>query len=122
MRPMATAGITWQKLQQAPEDGRRREAVGGDLYVTAAPSIRHQRVSKRLDGDAVEVWRFGGDAERGTSAPASAAGDGSTGSPGTGSGRAHEPVHERFTERLPVRVGGDVVGEIDLGEVFARGG
>ena len=45
MRPMAIGEITWQKVQQAPEDGKRREAVDGGLWVTAAPSVRHQRVS-----------------------------------------------------------------------------
>jgi len=186
--PMATAGITWKHVQQAPDDGRRREAIGGDLYVTAAPSVRHQRVSGRLEAelrrlledpghgevldapigvefpetgegvqpdllfvsrdrrgiiaedwirgapdlvleilspataerdrglkrelyerqgvseywivdpeeDAVEVWRLTGGDER----------------------RAH---HERFTDRLPVRVGDEYIGEIDLARIFARG-
>lgn len=44
--------------------------------------------------DAVEVWNFG------------TAGEG--------------PGHERFTDRLPVRLDGESVGEIDLTEVFAR--
>lgn len=43
------------------------------------------------DDDAVEVWRFAGD-----------------------------PQHERFTERLPVRLGDEILGEIDLVEIFAR--
>ena len=43
------------------------------------------------DEDAVDVWTFRGDAGR-----------------------------ERYTDALPVRVGGDVVGEIDLGRIFAR--
>jgi len=46
---MATTGITWQHVQQAPDDGKRREAIGGDLYVTPAPSVRHQAVSGRLE-------------------------------------------------------------------------
>ena len=41
--------------------------------------------------DAVAVWRFGAD-----------------------------PEYERFTERLPVRVGDETVGDIDLSEVFRR--
>ena len=44
------------------------------------------------ESDSVDVWRF--DAE---------------------------PRHQRFTERLPVRVGDETVGEIDLKEIFARG-
>ncbi|MFW6193188.1 MAG: Uma2 family endonuclease [Gemmatimonadota bacterium] len=189
---MATARITWQDLQQAPDDGKRREAIGGGLYVTPAPSVRHQIVSKRLeralyrlledpghgqvfhapigvefpatgegvqpdllfvseerrgivarawlkgapdlvveilspsteerdrslkrdlyerqgvgeywivdpDEDAVEVWRFG---------PEGAPDDA-------------PPHQQRFTGSLPVRLRGDVVGEIDLEEVFRPGG
>ena len=43
------------------------------------------------DEDVVDVWRFG-----------------------------HDPSHERFTSELPVRLGGERVGTIDLGEVFSR--
>lgn len=181
--PMPLPRITWQDVQQLPDDGKRYEAIEGDLYVTPAPSIRHQRISRRLewalkeilmdpghgemlhapvgvefpdteegvqpdiifvsderkgivadawlmgppdlvveilspstshrdrgiklrlyerqrvaeywivdaDNDAVEVWRFGA-----------------------------EPRHERFTERLPVRLGDETLGEIDLVEVFRR--
>ena len=32
-----------------------------------------------------------------------------------------EPRHRRLTERLPVRLGEDTAGEIDLTEIFARG-
>ena len=45
---MALPQITWQDVQQLPDDGRRYEAIEGDLYVTPAPSIRHQRISMRL--------------------------------------------------------------------------
>lgn len=45
--------------------------------------------------DVVEAWRFG-------EAP-------------------DAPRHERATERLPVRVAGDVVGEIELAGVFRAG-
>lgn len=31
-----------------PEDGKRYEAIGGELYLTPAPSLRHQRVSGKL--------------------------------------------------------------------------
>jgi len=183
---MALPRITWQDVQQLPDDGKRYEAIEGELYVTPAPSVRHQRISQRLEwaikeilvdpghgemlhapvgvefpatgegvqpdilfvsrkrrgivaarwlmgapdlvveilspttarrdrgikrrlyerqgvteywvvdpeAEAVEVWRFGepGDASR----------------------------HERFTERLPVRLGGETLGEIELSEVFRR--
>lgn len=184
---MTTATITWRDAQEMPEDGRRYEAVEGELYVTAAPSARHQEISVTLgallhellvqgehgrlfhapgvefpvtgegvqpdlvfvsterrgiiaddwirgapdlvveilspstedrdrgvkrnlyrrqgvaeywivdpDDEAVEVWRFGpGDAESGAS-------------------------HERFTDALPVRASGDLVGEIELHEIFAH--
>ena len=183
--PMALSQITWRDVQQMPDDGKRREAIEGELYVTAAPSFRHQRICHRLavalddlleqpgygvlasapvgiefpatgegvqpdlvfisearrsiiaedwirgapdlvveilssstgdrdrgvklklyrtqglpeywivdpEAEAVEVWRFGGD----------------------------EPRCERFSDRLPVRLRGDVVGEVDLEEVFRRG-
>ena len=32
-----------------PEDGKRYEAIGGELYVTAAPSRRHQWVSGKFE-------------------------------------------------------------------------
>jgi len=192
VRPMATPEITWRDVQQMPDDGRRREAVGGQLYVTAAPSFRHQRICHRLavaldelleapghgllasapvgvefpatgegvqpdlvfvskerrgiladdwirgapdlvvevlspstedrdrgvkrklyrrqgvreywivdpEAEAVDVWRFGGDARDGSATAA----------------------HERFADRLPVRIGGQVVGEIDLEEIFRSDG
>jgi len=46
---MALSQITWQDVQQLPDDGHRHEAIGGDLYVTPAPSFRHQRISQRLE-------------------------------------------------------------------------
>jgi len=40
--------ITWQDVQQLPDDGNRYEAIEGDLYVTPAPSLRHQTILVRL--------------------------------------------------------------------------
>ncbi len=207
MRPMATTEISWRDVQQMPDDGRRREAVEGELYVTAAPSFRHQRICHRLavaldrlleapghgvlasapvgvefpatgEGvqpdlvfvsrerrgimaddwirgapdlvvevlspsteerdrgvkrklyrrqgvreywivdpreEAVDVWRFGGKA-RGAADDDAAEGP----EPDVlGGGEPAEPVHRRFTDRLPVRAGGDVVGDIDLEAVFS---
>jgi Uma2 family endonuclease len=45
---MSTARITWQDAQLMPEDCKRYEAIEGELYVTPAPSFRHQRVSLKL--------------------------------------------------------------------------
>ena len=40
--------MTWEDLLQFPEDGKRYEIIGGELFVAAAPSKRHQRLLKRL--------------------------------------------------------------------------
>ena len=48
MGRMALAQITWQDVQQFPDDGNRYEAIDGELYVTAAPSFRHNRIAHRL--------------------------------------------------------------------------
>jgi len=45
---MVLSQITWQDVQQLPDDGHRHEAIEGELYVTPAPTSRHQRVSRRL--------------------------------------------------------------------------
>jgi Uma2 family endonuclease len=46
---MALPQITWQDVEQLPDDGHRHEAIGGELYATPAPSFRHQRISQRLE-------------------------------------------------------------------------
>ena len=48
MDRMATERITWQDTLLMPEDGKRYEAIEGELYVTPAPSRRHQRASLNL--------------------------------------------------------------------------
>ena len=48
MHRMALSQITWQDVQQLPDDGNRYEAIGGELHVTPAPSVRHQRIAMRL--------------------------------------------------------------------------
>lgn len=40
--------ITWDDVQQMPDDGNRYEAIEGALYMTPAPSVRHQTISMRL--------------------------------------------------------------------------
>ena len=48
MHRMALSQITWQDVQQLPDDGNRYEAIEGELYVTPVPSLRHQRIAMRL--------------------------------------------------------------------------
>lgn len=40
--------LTWEDVLRMPDDGNRYEFIGGRLYVTPAPVIRHHRVSERL--------------------------------------------------------------------------
>lgn len=40
--------LTYEDYRQFPEDGRRHEIIDGDHYVSAAPSVYHQRVLSRL--------------------------------------------------------------------------
>ncbi|MFW6083928.1 MAG: Uma2 family endonuclease [Gemmatimonadota bacterium] len=47
--------ITWDDVQQLPDDGNRYEAIEGALYMTPAPSVRHQTISLRL---ALELSRL----------------------------------------------------------------
>ncbi len=48
MDTMSTTRITWQDAQLMPEDGKRYEAIDGELYVTPAPVLRHQWISGNL--------------------------------------------------------------------------
>jgi Uma2 family endonuclease len=57
---MAFPRITWQDVQQMPDDGKRREAIGGELYVTPPPRIRHQEVSLALAVALHEILVRGG--------------------------------------------------------------
>jgi len=45
---MALSQITWQDVQQLPDDGHRHEAIEGELCVTPAPTPRHQDIVLRL--------------------------------------------------------------------------
>ncbi len=186
MERMALSQITWQDVQQLPDDGHRHEAIEGELYVTPAPSSRHQRVAMRLtlalnrllvDRDLGELFF----APIGVEFPATQEGvqpdlvfvsrsrsgiiveEGIRGAPDlvveilspttagrdrgvkrklyerqgvaqywivdmeaeavevwTFGGRPSEaPALQRYTGSLPVRIGDEPVGEIDLAEVFA---
>lgn len=48
MEHMALSQITWKDVQQLPDDGHRHEAIEGELYVTPAPTPRHQDIVLRL--------------------------------------------------------------------------
>ncbi len=40
--------FTWADIQLLPEDGLRRELIGGQLIVTPSPGSQHQRAALRL--------------------------------------------------------------------------
>jgi Uma2 family endonuclease len=44
----ASSKFTYEDLQYFPDDGRRREIIDGELYVTPSPSMKHQMVSMNL--------------------------------------------------------------------------
>ena len=178
---MQIPSITWQDVQQMPDDGNRYEAIEGNSYMTPAPTFRHQRVSHRLAKALDEVLEQPGHgvvvpAPFGVEFPATGEGvqpdllfvsnerrglitdAGLTGapdlvveilSPSTASRdrglklRLYErqgvreywivdpdenavdvwrfgedPAHERLMATLPVRLGTEEVGSIDLGVVF----
>src|SRR5438552_7826579 len=48
MATQAETGRTYQDLLAFPEDNLRREIIDGELFVTAAPATRHQRVVVKL--------------------------------------------------------------------------
>jgi Uma2 family endonuclease len=43
MSTPVTTGLTYDDLLGFPEDNLRREIIDGELFVTAAPNLRHQR-------------------------------------------------------------------------------
>jgi len=47
--------LTYQDYLQMPDDRNRREILGGDLYVTPAPSPLHQRVLANL-AEVLNQW------------------------------------------------------------------
>lgn len=48
MAMQRATGLTYTDLAEFPDDNLRREIIDGELFVTAAPSYRHQSVVKRL--------------------------------------------------------------------------
>ena len=45
---MARTILTYDRMHAAPDDGLRRELLGGDLYVSPAPSPEHQSIVAEL--------------------------------------------------------------------------
>ena len=48
MPQSSTAPFTWRDAQRMPDDGNRYEAIGRELFMTAAQNFRHQKVSQRV--------------------------------------------------------------------------
>jgi len=48
MGGLPQTGLTYEDLRAFPEDSLRREIIDGELFVTPAPSLRHQDVVLRL--------------------------------------------------------------------------
>ena len=182
VRTMPLPSVTWQDVQQMPDDGNRYEAIEGDLYMTPAPSIQHHRLTRALyealkplltaprrgelfwapvgvefpsTGEGVQPdLFFVSDEHRSRIGEHGIVGapdlvveilSPSTASHDRGIKRrlyerqgvgeywivdpdenvvdvwrfGEEPAHERFTETLPVRLGAERVGVIDLEAVFA---
>ncbi len=46
--PLAKRQWTWDDLQELPDDGNRYEVIDGELFVTPAPALRHQRAVGEL--------------------------------------------------------------------------
>lgn len=47
-QPAPQPQLTYRDLMEFPADGNRHELIEGEHYMTPAPSLRHQRVSRRL--------------------------------------------------------------------------
>ncbi|MFW6193025.1 MAG: Uma2 family endonuclease [Gemmatimonadota bacterium] len=181
---MVLSQITWQDVQQMPDDGVRREAIGGDLYASPVPPVRHQEICVDLMVALDRIVTTGGHGTLlpgpiGVEFPATREGvqpdivfvhqarvgiigeDWIRGapdlvveivSPSTEERdrgvklrlywrqgvpeywivdpeaeeveiwgfRGEQPVSRRVTDRVPVNVDGETVGEIDLAEVFRQ--
>jgi hypothetical protein len=52
------ARFTYEDYRNTPED-QRCELLDGDLVMTAAPNIAHQRVSSRLERASPRLWKRG---------------------------------------------------------------
>ena len=57
------APATWEDVERMPDDGNRYEFIGGRLYMTTAPVVRHHRVSYRLQSALRQVLEHPGHGE-----------------------------------------------------------
>jgi Uma2 family endonuclease len=48
MSDMPSVKLTYDDFLLFPDDGQRHELIDGEHFVTPSPTIRHQRISKRL--------------------------------------------------------------------------
>lgn len=48
MAPQVSTRMTYQDLLELPDDGKHYELIDGELYVNAAPLLRHQRILRRI--------------------------------------------------------------------------
>ncbi|MGI8644348.1 MAG: Uma2 family endonuclease [Thermomicrobiales bacterium] len=59
---ITTRPLTYHDLLQMPDDGKRYEIIDGELYVSPAPTPKHQELSQRLSlliGNHVNNHRLG---------------------------------------------------------------
>ena len=60
MATLPSTGLTYEDLRRFPDDNLRREIIDGELFVTAAPVIGHQRVVAFLTAELVLYQRTHG--------------------------------------------------------------
>ncbi|HWB71117.1 MAG TPA: Uma2 family endonuclease [Egibacteraceae bacterium] len=60
MAETATTGLTWSDLQQFPDDGVKRELIGGRLFVTPSPVDRHQWTAVLVSAALLDAARVAG--------------------------------------------------------------
>ncbi len=53
--PASSVKFTYADLLHFPDDGKRREIIDGELYVTPSPNTKHQTVSMNLSG---LLWNY----------------------------------------------------------------
>lgn len=68
-RSAAKVRFTYEDYAQLPDDGKRYEVIDGRIYVSPAPSRRHQTVSKRIGVPPLQPRRGGARPRRGLLRP-----------------------------------------------------